>query len=84
MDKTREYFFYVLAITEKFFSLRSKYIDKNLKANVKVFHPVFPSHFKAGPKAYSHHDKFPPWWESVHNDDGGNPTIDDDDYDSFD
>ena len=24
-----------------------------------------------GPEAYSHHDKFPPWWESVHNGKGG-------------
>ena len=29
----------------------------------------------SGPEANSHHDKFPPWWESVRDDDGGNLSV---------
>ena len=25
--------------------------------------------------AYSHHDKIPPWWENVSNDEGGNVSV---------
>ena len=28
-----------------------------------------------GYPAYSHHDKFPPWWENVSNDEGGNVSV---------
>ena len=28
-----------------------------------------------GPEAYCHHDKFPPWWESVRDVDGGNLSV---------
>ena len=28
-----------------------------------------------GPEAYSRHDKFPLWWESVRDDDGGNLSV---------
>ena len=28
-----------------------------------------------GYPAYSHHDKIPPWWENVSNDEGGNVSV---------
>ena len=28
-----------------------------------------------GYPAYSHHDKIPPWWENISNDEGGNVSV---------
>ena len=30
---------------------------------------------KNGLQAHSHHDKFPPWWDFVREDDGGNLSV---------
>ena len=32
-------------------------------------------HHDDGYPAYSHHDKIPPWWENVSNDEGGNVSV---------
>ena len=39
--------------------------------------PHMPSHTMktGGYPAHSHHDKIPPWWENVSNDEGGNVSV---------
>ena len=33
------------------------------------------NHDEEGYPAHSHHDKFPPWWDFVRDDDGGNLSV---------
>ena len=35
----------------------------------------WPSDDDDGLEAHSHHDKFPPWWVFVRDDDGGNLSV---------
>ena len=42
---------------------------------ISALHAIIPINNSMGPEANSHHDKFPPWWESVRDDDGGNLSV---------
>ena len=44
-------------------------------ANGKVNHHHHHYHHDDGYSAYSHHDKIPPWWGNVSNDEGGNVSV---------
>ena len=53
----------------------SSYFEYKYKQTIIIIHYLHDDDDDDGYPAYSHHDKIPPWWENVSNDEGGNVSV---------